>query len=226
MWKPKPGLDDFGLAENFLPRQLNAFLGIGVEAAAIADGQETIGRLAGVDHLLALLHGDFHRFFAQDMLVRLGRLEGQLGMERVGRDDINHVDVRVVRHLLHVFVVIDVLVGNVVLRLPFFGLVRVASDDAGQPAILGLGEGGRKLVGGQAAQAAEGKTQLAVRVIGPRGGRKFGDPWRACGGQSGGFKKTTAAGQNGFHAAKPATAQMPAQECFAARGTSNASSPA
>ena len=107
-------------------------------------------------------------FSHKTCLPALAALIVMLGMERVGRHDIDHVNVRVVRHVFHVFVVIDVLVRNVVLRLPFLRLSGMAGDDAGQPAILGLGDGGRKLRGGQAAQAAQGKPQLAVRIFRPR----------------------------------------------------------
>src|SRR5437879_3600068 len=54
------------------------------------------GVFARIDHLLALLDRHFHRFFTQDMFAGFSRLEGMLGMESVGSDDIDDIDVRIV----------------------------------------------------------------------------------------------------------------------------------
>src|SRR2546425_596118 len=98
------------------------------------------------------------------MFARFGRHDGMLGMERVGSDDIDDIDVRIISEPVHRLIVVDVLVRDVVLRLPFLRFGRRAGDDAGEPAVPGFLQRGRNLVGAQAAEAAKGESELFVRI--------------------------------------------------------------
>ena len=159
-------LDDPQIAEDLFTREPDALDIMGVKPAAIADGQLAAGFFARVNHLLAFFRRHFHRLFAKHVFAGVGRLDGVFGVERVGGDDIHNVNVRVVGHFLHRVVVVDVPVGNVVLGLPFFRLGGCAGDDAGEAAEFRVLQGGRNLVGAQAAETDQGHAKL---FVGPGG---------------------------------------------------------
>lgn len=132
----------------------------------VADGELATRLFAGVNHLLAFFDRHFHRFLAQDVLPGFCRLDGVFGVQPIRRDDVHHINVGIVRHLFHGVVVVNIFVGNVVLRLPTFRLGGMAGDNAGEPAILRLLQRGCELVGAQIAQPGEGESDFPVRLGG------------------------------------------------------------
>jgi hypothetical protein len=192
-------LDQIHIAENFFAPEADTFEVVGLEVQPVADGQHAVCRLARVYHLPAFLRRHFHWLFAQNMLARLGSLDGMLGVQPVGRDHIDDIDVGIVRHFFHIAVIVDVLVGNVVLRLPAFRLGGRAGDDSGQLAEMGLRQRGCDLISAQTAKAGEGETEFFFRRGGLRARRQGADERQARGGQGGGFEKLTASVELIFH---------------------------
>ena len=77
-----------------------------------------------------------------------------LGVQRVRRDDVDDVDVRIVRHALHRRRSrIDASVGEAVLSLPPFALFRASGDDAGEPTVRRPLERGGDLIRAQASES-------------------------------------------------------------------------
>ena len=76
-----------------------------LEVQAVGDHQLHAGSRAGVDHLLAFLHGDRHGLLAQDVDARARRADGVLGVLGVGQRDVHGV------HVLEARVVVLVPVG-------------------------------------------------------------------------------------------------------------------
>ena len=191
----------FQVAKNFFAREPDAFQIVRLKMQPVADGELPPGFFARINHLLAFFRRHLHRLFAQDMFARLRRLDRVFGMQRVGRDDIDDINVGIVRHLLHRVVIVNIFVGQIVLRLPFFRLGGRAGDDPGQPAEFCLLQCGCDLIRAQATEADEGKAQFPVRVGGAEGWRKCFDEWQAGGGEGTGLDKVAAGGEGGFHAA-------------------------
>src|ERR1019366_8750544 len=132
------------------------------------------------------------------------------GVQRVRRDDIDDVNVRIVGHLLHRVVAVNVFVREVILRLPPFRLGGRAGDDAGEPAEFCLLQRRRDLVRAQAAEADEGKAEFPLRAGGADGRRQRPDERQAGGGESAGFEKVTAGGEAGIHASSLLTNRLTA----------------
>jgi hypothetical protein len=201
-------LNNFEVSKDFFTRKPDTLNGVWVEAAAVPNGQQAIGSLAGVDHLLAFFDGNFHRLFAQDMFAGLGRLDGVLGVQGIGRNDINNINIRVVAHLFHRVVVVDIFVWNVVLRFPFFGFGGMAGDNPGKTAIFRQLQSRCDLIGAQAAQAANSKSKLAVGVSRPGARGQMGDQLGAGGGQRSRLDKMAAALQGSVHNRKACNGQV------------------
>jgi hypothetical protein len=159
--------------------QLAEFLGacdadhlevIRVVLAAIRDAELAVGGLARIDHLLAALRRDLHRLLAEHVLAGFGGGERLLEVQSIRSDDVNDVDVRVIRHLRHRVVGVDAPVRNAVLRLPGARLLGCIRDDAGQAAPVALLQGGRDLVFAQTPEPAHGEADLLAAPLcqGPR----------------------------------------------------------
>ena len=159
------GVDDLDVAEHLLARQPHALEVVGLELAAIAHAQHLAGLLAGVDHLLAALDGDLQRLFAEHVFAGGRGGERVFQVQRVRRHHVDDVDVLVVAICVHGLVVVDALVGQAVLLLPFLGLRRRAGDDAGEAAVARLQQRRRDLVGREAAEAAQRDAELARRRL-------------------------------------------------------------
>ncbi len=86
-------------------------------------------------------------------------------MQRVRRDDVDDVDVGVVRELMHRVVGDDAAVAETVLLFPFAGFGRRVGDDACEPAELRFLERGRDLVFAQAAEPAECPAEFFLRAL-------------------------------------------------------------
>ncbi len=169
------GLDGLQFTEHFFLREAAAFDMARVVLAAITDAQHFAGLLGFGNHLLATFGGNFHRLFAKDVLACLERLDGMFRVQAVWRDDIDDINVRIVCQLVHLVVAVNILVGNVVFRLPDWNLRGRAGDNSDQAAILRQLQRRRELAVAQAAQAGERETQLARRAIGgaQAGGEKI-----------------------------------------------------
>ena len=162
----------------------------------------TAGLLARVDHLLTFPSGDLHRFFTEHVFASLGRLDGMLGMEGIGSNDIYHVNIRIIRQALHVVVVVDIAVREVILRLPASGLGGGARNDASEAAIFGFLQGRGQLLRAQCPQTNQGDAEFPCGV--DRAcwlGKKTGQ-WKGGGGQSRGLQKGAASGQWTVHGGK------------------------
>jgi hypothetical protein len=136
------------------------------------------------------------------MLARLGRLDRVLRMQRIGRDDINHVNVGIVRHLFHRVVTVNIFIRQVVLRLPFFRLGGRTGDNAREPAEFCLLQCRCDLVRAQAAETDEGKAKFLARPVGAEGWRQRPDERHAGRGESGGLEEVPPGLQAGIHDAE------------------------
>ena len=160
------GLNDLGRPENYFTEQPGAFEIVQFKVHAITDGQLFPGLFGLVNHLLAFFHGDLHRFFAEHVLARAEGFDGVISVQTVRRDDIDHVNVGIVRHFIHGVVVVNVFVGDIVLSLPAFRFLGMTGDDAGKLAKICLLQCGRNLVGvAQAAQAHQGEAEFFARGL-------------------------------------------------------------
>ena len=138
---------------------------MGVEAATVSDAEHALRLLARIDHLLTPLLGNLHGLLAEHMLARLCGLDRMFGMECVRRDDIDHVDIGVVRHAMHIVIGIDAALGNVVQRAELLALLGRARDEPGQAAVPGLRQGRHDLMFRQVAESTNGKAELLARLF-------------------------------------------------------------
>jgi len=148
------GLDDLDAAELLRAREAHALQVVRVILAAVGDTELAVCRLRVVDHLLALAHRHFHRLLAEHVFAGLEGSCGLLGVKRVRRDDVDDVDVGVLRQLMHRVVGEDAGVGEAVLLFPLACLGRRVGDDAGEAAEPGVLKRGGDLVLAEAAEAA------------------------------------------------------------------------
>src|SRR5258707_8668821 len=92
--------------------RLQHFHGMSVEhavVALVADGQDAIGLIGDLDHLLALADIPGHQLFAQDVLAGLHAIDGDGGMQVQRQGDNDGFDIFVLEQFLVVFVQLDVL---------------------------------------------------------------------------------------------------------------------
>ena len=120
-----------------------------LELATIPDRELAAGALAGIDHRLTAFRRHLHRLFAEHVLAGARRLDRMLGVQGVRCDDIDDVDVRVLRHAIHRLVRIDASVGEAVLSFPPFALFRASGDDGGEPTVRRALERRGDLIGAQ-----------------------------------------------------------------------------
>ena len=104
------GLQAAQVTPRAIARETHHPLRVGFVLHAIADGKLHLVALAGVDHVLAFgrIHG--HGLFAPHMLARRRRTQGELLVQVVGKDDIDHVDVGIVGDAIEIVVVVEVAV--------------------------------------------------------------------------------------------------------------------
>ena len=81
-----------------------------IELQTVGDCQKFAGVGARLDHGLALLARNRHRFFYEHVLTGLRGTDRKLGVQRVRNSDENEVDVGIVRNVLEV--VVGVLTSN------------------------------------------------------------------------------------------------------------------
>ncbi len=158
-------LDEAQITQLALVSDAHALQIVGLELAAIGDGQLDLCRLAGIDHLPALLDRDLHGLLTQHVFARGSRLESLFGMLRVRCHDVDRVDVPIVGHALHRVVGVAVGRGDPELHLPRARLIEALGDDSRQAAVLGLLQRRRDLMLAEIAEPAYGETDLACRFV-------------------------------------------------------------
>src|SRR5690625_1570212 len=119
----------FNGTEGFCVRQGHDGLGIGLVVQPITDGEFDVVLATGVDNVLTLLRIHGHGLFTPHVLTSIGGNERKLSVGAGGGDHVNHVDLRVVRHLVHIVVVVYVVVLAAVLFLRGGDVLRVAGDN-------------------------------------------------------------------------------------------------
>ena len=81
------------------------------------------------------------------MLASFSCPDRVFGVHPIGKDDIDDIDVRILRDLIVVFVIVAVLSGNAVLSFPFLDFGRGSTDNPGKVGMLGLLKSGSDLIG-------------------------------------------------------------------------------
>ncbi len=103
------GADVADVAQLAGPEQLDA---VGVQQAVVplvADGQDALRLVGGLDHFLALGHVPGHQLLAQDVLAGAQGVDGDRGMQVQRQGDDHGLNVRVGQQLLVVLVDLDLL---------------------------------------------------------------------------------------------------------------------
>jgi hypothetical protein len=162
--KPKAGFDEFDIAEGLFAGEANHLQMVGGKLAAVTNGELALRLFAGLNHVLALLHRDFHRFFAEHVLAGAGGANGEFAMHGIGQHDIHDVDVGIIGDAVEVLVIIDVLARDIVLVGPDLLLGGSARDNTGEATLLCFLQSGRDLVGAQAAEADEGEAKPFISL--------------------------------------------------------------
>ena len=117
-----PGLDEFDE-----PGRLR------MQAVHEGFAQEGAGLAGGVHHGVGLKGGEAHRLFDENVLAGLGGLDGPLRVARMGRGDIDGLDLRIGDQGLVAFD--DTGAGEVFGKA---GLIRIARADGDEPGVRGL----------------------------------------------------------------------------------------
>ena len=95
MWRMSPQLSPV--------RSMQQLDGVGVEQAVVAlvaDGEDAVGLLGDLDHLLALGDVPGHQLLAQDVLAGLHGVDGDRGVQVQRQGDDDRLDVLVVEKLV------------------------------------------------------------------------------------------------------------------------------
>ena len=133
---------------------------VGVQA--IADGERALRRDARRDHLVALGDGHGHGLLTNDVLARLQRADRLLGVERDRRDDIDNVNVRIVRDAIHRRVIVDTRRRKTEVLRPFLALGPRARDHTREADKLRLAQRRSELARRVVAESNQREAKLAT----------------------------------------------------------------
>ena len=110
-----------------------------VSAEVKPDAEPDVGALAGFDHPAGVVPRERHRLLDEDVLARLRGANRLLGVQRVGRRDVDDIHGGVAEHGVEVVVG----AGGAVLLGERFGAAQVAADGGGERrAACGVDRGG------------------------------------------------------------------------------------
>ena len=101
---------------------------VGIKMKPIAKRQLHSRFATRADDLIRLSHRHRKRFFTDHMFSRPSGPHTMLGVEGVGSDDVDDIDVRIIRQTVHLIVAVDCGVRESVVVRPRLPLARGASD--------------------------------------------------------------------------------------------------
>ena len=96
------------------------------------------------------------------MLAGAKRADREVGVERVGKDDVDDLDPRILGDAVEVVITVDAVLRHAILGGDAAGLFAIAADQSGQARAARRGEGVDDFAERQLAQADDRKAKLAV----------------------------------------------------------------